>query len=497
MSLDPELCYQAFRSRDRRFEGRFVAAVTSTGIYCRPGCPARLPRRAHLRFYACAAAAESAGFRPCLRCRPDAAPGAPPPPGTAATVRRALRLIAEGGLDGMGLEALAARLGVTSRHLRRLFHQHLGASPQAVAQTHRAHFARRLVEETALPMTQVALGAGFSSLRRFNDAFRKAFRRPPSAFRAERPAPAARRGIELRIPTREPFDWAGTLAFLRARAVPGVESVDDSAYRRGFRLEGGHGDGAGVRGALEVTRAPGERALRVRLSVPEPRELLAVVGRVARLFDVETDARAIATHLGRDPLLAPALRRAPGLRVPGAWDPFELMVRAMLGQQVTVAGARTLAGRLAEAHGEALSVPGYPGLNRLFPTPAALARADLTRVGLPAARARALRALAARVADGSLRLEALGNLESAVKRLSALPGVGEWTAQYVAMRALGEPDAFPAGDLGIRRALGRAGRAPTPREIRERAERWRPWRAYAAMALWRQPLTVRSKETQS
>jgi AraC family transcriptional regulator of adaptative response / DNA-3-methyladenine glycosylase II len=490
MNLDPEVCYRAFRSRDRRFEGRFVAAVTSTGIYCRPGCPARLPRRAHLRFYTCAAAAEENGFRACLRCRPDSVASSPGGPGTVATVRRALRLITQDSPTGEGLERLSERLGVTSRHLRRLFHEHLGASPRAIAHTHRMHFARRLIEETGLPMTQVALGAGFASIRRFNDAFLKLFRRAPRSFRHAGPRAAGLReaapqAIELRVPTREPFDWTGTLAFLRVRAVPGVESADGSTYRRTFRADAGPGERGTICGILEVSRRPAERALRIRLRMPRPCGLLALAERVTRLFDAEADSALIASHLAEDPGLAPVLRRVPGLRVPGAWDPFELSVRAILGQQVTVAGARTLAGRLVQALGEPLADTACPELTHLFPTPAALARADLTRIGLTGARASALRSFAAGVAGGSVCLETLGDLDAAVARLTELPGIGEWTAQYIAMRALGEPDAFPAGDLGVRKALARSGRIPVAREVRDRAERWRPWRAYAVMALWR------------
>lgn len=397
-------------------------------------------------------------------------------------MRRGLRLIAEGGLDGQDVEHLAARLGVTSRHVRRLFQQHLGASPQAIAHTRRVHFARRLIDETELPMTEVALGAGFSSLRRFNHAIRDTFRRAPRELRRGRGRHPAPGSIELRVPVREPFD-DGVFAFLAARAVPGVEAAAGDEYRRSFEVR--TPSGAGARGTFAVAWTRGEPALRVRVFMREPRELISIVDRVARMFDANADATAIAAHLGRDPVLAPTLRKIPGLRLPGAWDPFELAVRAILGQQVTVAGARTLAGRLALAFGEPLNAQARDEITHLFPTPEALARADLARIGLPAARASALRSFARAVVDGTLSLDPPDDLESAVSRLTALPGIGDWTAHYIAMRGFGEPDAFPAGDLGVRRALAGNGRLPSVKEVEARAEPWRPWRAYAVMALWR------------
>ena len=490
--LDDDICYRAFTSRDRRFDGRFVTAVLTTGIYCRPGCPARRPARRNVRFFACPAAAESAGFRPCLRCRPEAAPGSPAWSGTSATVARALRLIDEGALDESGVEGLAARLGVTGRWLRRLFAGQLGAAPLAVARTRRVHFARRLLDETRLSVADVALASGFGSARRLHDAIRATFRRAPRelrrgtagggrAARAGEAPPAAGpdpRGeaLELRLPARPPFDAAPLLGFFAARALPGVEEVAGGVYRRSVRL----GDESGV---LEIRAVPGEAGVRVRWPASSSRTLLALTSRAGRLFDLEADAATIRAHLRRDPALAYAIPPA-GIRVPGAWDPFELGVRALLGQQVSVAAARTLAGRLVRLCGEPL--PGGPrgSLTHLFPAPAAVAGADLERIGLTRARAASLRAFATAVASGELDLTVAVGLDEQVARLTALPGIGEWTAHYVAMRALGDPDAFPAGDLGLRRALARGGRMPTPREVAARAERWRPWRAYAAIALW-------------
>ena len=494
--LDDDICYRAFTSRDRRFDGRFVTAVLTTGIYCRPGSPARRPARRNVRFFACPAAAESAGFRPCLRCRPETAPGSPAWSGTSATVARALRLIDEGALDASGVEGLAARLGVTGRWLRRLFAEQLGAAPLTVARTRRVHFARRLLDETDLPVAEVALASGFGSARRLHDAVRATFRRtprelrrPPAERRAggaaaarSRAAPAGTRlapegdALELRLPARPPFDAGPLLRFFAARALPGVEHVADGVYRRSVRL----GDESGV---VEIRAVPDEAGVRVLWPASSSRSLLALTDRAGRLFDLGADTATIRAHLRRDPVLAPAIPTA-GIRVPGAWDPFELGVRALLGQQVSVAAARTLAARLVRLCGTPL--PGGPlgTLTHLFPGPTAVADADLSRVGLPRARATALQTFAAAIARGEIDLTVAASLDEQVARLTALPGIGEWTAHYIAMRALGDPDAFPAGDLGLRRALARGGRLPAPRELAARAERWRPWRAYAVIALW-------------
>ncbi len=481
MALDPAACYRAFAARDRRFEGRFVTAVVTTGIYCRPGCPAPLPRRANVRFFRCPAAAEEAGFRPCLRCRPDASPGSPAWLGTSATVARALRLIGEGDLDERGVDALAGRLGIGARHLRRLFTEQLGASPVAIARTRRVHFARRLIDETDLPITAIAHASGFASVRRFNAAMRQTFRRPPRALRRERarhPLPGA--GILLKVPYRPPLDWPGMLAFLAPRAVPGVEHVADGVYRRTLALHG-------ARGVMAARPLPGATVLALELHLDGPRDLIAIVDRVGRMFDLGADTTAIARHLRRDSRLANALRGRRGVRVPGAWDPFELAVRAVLGQQVSVRAATTLAARVAEHFGEPLGDSSHPGLQRLFPDATRLAEAPLERVGLTRARAATVRALAAAVRDGALALGVPATLDDAVERLMALPGIGAWTAHYIAMRALGEPDAFPSGDLGLRHALARGGEAPDAAAVAARAERWRPWRAYAVMALWTEP----------
>jgi AraC family transcriptional regulator, regulatory protein of adaptative response / DNA-3-methyladenine glycosylase II len=443
MQLDADTCYRALRSRDRRFEGRFYVGVVTTGVYCRPGCPAPAARRENVRFYACAAAAEADGFRACFRCRPDAAPGTPAWFGTSATVSRALRLISEGALDGDDAEALASRLGVGTRHLRRLFAQHLGASPAAVAQTRRLHFARKLLEETELPIAQVAMAAGFGSVRRFNAAMRATFDRAPRDLRGDHAAKSGE--LVLRLPYRKPFDWEGLLAFLGPRAIAGVEEVQGGVYRRGD---------------VEVTNDDG--FLRLRLLAPA-KNLFDVVERVRRLFDLRADPQIIGEHLSRDPLLAKRIKKHPGVRVPGAWDPFEMAVRAVLGQQISVERATILAGQLAAKFGL---------------TPEALVDANIN--GMPAARAETLRGLARAALEGKLVLDGSRSLEDTVENLKTIPGVGDWTAHYIAMRAASEPDAFPAGDLGLRKAY-------PGDDLAARAESWRPWRAYAAMLLWREP----------
>jgi AraC family transcriptional regulator of adaptative response / DNA-3-methyladenine glycosylase II len=480
MLLDFDACYRALQSRDARFDGKFFVGVVTTGIYCRPVCPARTPLAKNVRFFACAAAAEAAGFRPCKRCRPETSPGTPAWLGTSATVSRALRLIAAGDLDGDGVEGLAGRLGVGARQLRRLFAEHLGTSPMAVVQTQRVHFARRLIDETDLPIIKVAFHAGFASVRQFNAAIRTAYGKPPRELRRSvraRAAPPPGGGLLLRLPFRPPFDWASVVGFLRERAIPGVEAADERSYRRTFAS-------GGAAGVLEVSPAPGKPYLTLRLQAAPPRELMAVVERVRRIFDLGADPLPIGGQLAADPWLGPAVAKSPGLRVPGAWDGFELAVRAILGQQVTVRAASALAGKLVRMLGTPLLDGGTGELTHLFPAPAVLARADLSGLGVPRLRAEAVRSLAAAVCAGELALDASGGLDEVVERLGRIPGIGPWTAQYIAMRALREPDAFPAADLGLRRAAATNGRPLTAAQLVRLAEAWRPWRAYAAMYLW-------------
>lgn len=463
--LDSDVCYRALLTRDARFDGQFFTAVKTTRVFCRPVCPARTPHHANCVFYASAAAALEAGFRPCLRCRPEVSPDLPAWLGTSSTVSRALRLINEGALDDGNVESLAERTGVGERHLRRLFEEHLGASPVAVAQTRRLLFAKRLLRETNLPLTEVAMAAGFGSLRRFNDLFRKTYARAPRELRKAGGGAAPGAGIRLHLPYQPPYDWPGVVGFLSRRAIPGVERVTADSYARTIRL-------GGEAGRISVSPADGgDPALVASIELPSMAGLRAVIERLHRVFDLRVAPEAIARQLG-DCGVA-------GVRIPGAWDPFELTVRAILGQQVSVAAATTMAGRIVERWGaDASGLTGAPF--RLFPEPALLARVPVASIGLPAARARAIEELAREVAEGRLDFERLGSLEEAVRRLCALRGVGEWTAQYVAMRALGEPDAFPAGDLVLRKAAAVA----TDKALLQLAEAWRPWRAYAAFSLW-------------
>jgi len=479
VQLDPDACYRAARARDARFDGRFFVAVRTTGIYCRPICPAPTPRRENCLFVPCAAAAQEAGFRPCLRCRPESAPGTPAWLGSGATVSRALRLIEAGALDAAGVDTLAARLGVGDRHLRRLFAAHLGASPHAVAATRRAHVAKQLIDQTSLPMAEIAFAAGFASVRRFNDAIRTAFGRPPRALRRAasggRSAPGS--PLELRLAYRPPYAWDDLLRFLAARAIPGVECVAQGVYRRSFR------QGQAV-GWLEVGALAGSNQLLARIQVAGALRWIDLAPRLRALLDLGAAPDEIAAGLRDDAVLGRALRAAPGVRVPGAIDGFELAVRAILGQQVSVAAATTLAGRLVAQLGARLPDACLPAERSAhpsheFPSAEQVACADVAAIGLPFARAEAIRALARAVAERRLSLEPGADPESTRAGLLALPGVGAWTAAYVAMRALREPDAFPSGDLGLRRALG-----VDARELERRAEAWRPWRAYAAMLLW-------------
>lgn len=481
---DREICYRALQTRDARFDGLLFVGVASTGIYCRPVCPARTPQFRYCRFFGSAAAAQAAGFRPCLRCRPETAPDLASWRGTSNTVSRALALIADGALncDDANVATLSERLGIGERQLRRLFLKHLGASPVAVAQTRRVLFAKQLIHETQMSMTQVALAAGFGSVRRFNEVFRDLFRRPPSELRRAGSARGmpSEAGVTLRLRYRPPYDWTSMLAYLEARAIPGIEAVQNETYHRTVEI-------GGSSGSVRVVHLPKRQSLGVTIRFPNIRSLPAIVTRVRRLFDVGADIEVIDEHLCRDPLLAPLIAKRPGLRAPGGWDGFELAVRAILGQQVSVASARRLAGQLVARHGKRLPV-GYadhPGLSHVFPAAETLAAARSIGLGMPAARQRSLKALAeAAVADPNL-FRPFGTIEEAIARFRSIRGVGEWTAQYIALRALREMDAFPASDVGLLRGARLLdGGEPSPRSLIIRAESWRPWRAYAAQHLW-------------
>jgi AraC family transcriptional regulator of adaptative response / DNA-3-methyladenine glycosylase II len=479
MDMDRMACYRAISTRDARFDGRLFVGVKTTGIYCRPICPARTPKFDNVSFYASAAAAQEAGFRPCLRCRPEISPELAFWRGTSNTVSRALALIESGGLDDDDVEGLASRLGVGGRQLRRLFRQHVGASPIAVAQTRRVLLAKQLIHETSLPMAEVALASGFNSVRRFNETFRDLFGRPPAALRRTRGKTRREAGaLSVRLAYRPPYDWDAMLSFLSIRAIPGIEIVSGDGYRRTIAI----GKNSGV---ISVEPADKNR-IDVRVRFPDMAALPSIIARVRRVFDLAADPDTIGAHLALDPALAPLVKARPGLRVPGAWDGFELAVRAIFGQQITVAAATRLLGRLVQAFGDPLPLAmREEGLSHLFPSAARVARADLATLGMPAARARSATSLAQTLSADPAIFSRGASLEDALLKLRSLPGIGEWTAQYIAMRELREPDAFPAADIGLLRAMTDSdGRRPSPSELLSRSQRWRPWRAYAALHLW-------------
>jgi AraC family transcriptional regulator of adaptative response / DNA-3-methyladenine glycosylase II len=473
---DPERCYRALRSRDARFDGVFFVGVTSTGIYCRPSCPAVTPKRENVRFYPTAAAAQGAGFRACRRCRPDATPGSPEWDLRADLVGRAMRLIADGVVDREGVSGLARRLGYSERQVNRQLTAEVGAGPIALARAQRAQTARLLIETTALPFAEVAFASGFASIRQFNDTVRAVFARTPTELRRHRAVTSvsAPGTISVRLAVRAPFDGAGLVEFLSARAVPGVEAVEGLTYRRTLGLA--HGTGT-------VELVPAASHVQATLRLDDLRDLAAAVARARRLLDLDADPEAVAEQLGADDLLGPVVAKDPGRRVPGATDGFELAVRAILGQQVSVAGAATLAGRLVAAVGRPLATPDR-GLTHVFADPGEVADAPDAALAVPARRRDSVRAMAVAVAEGRLDLAPGSDRDETRRHLEELPGVGPWTASYVSMRALGDPDVFLSTDLGVRRALEAMGAWDGPGEAARVAERWSPWRSYALMHLW-------------
>jgi AraC family transcriptional regulator, regulatory protein of adaptative response / DNA-3-methyladenine glycosylase II len=481
MTSDPVALYNAFVSRDPRFDGVFYVGVTSTGIYCRPVCTARTPRAANCRFFASAEAAEKARFRPCLRCRPELAPGNAPVDDSRRIAALVAQRIDEGMLDdGAGLEAVAAKFGWSSRQIRRMVQKELGVSPIELVLTRRLLLAKQLLTETTLPVAQVAFASGFSSLRRFDDAFGGRYGMPPSRFRrATDDAAAVAESTDtftLRLSYRPPFDWAGLLRFLGARTLKGVESVRDGEYLRTISL----GDHAGW---IRVTDVPAKRSVAVELTHSLTPVLPALLGRLRHLFDLAARPDLIAAHLADSELLAAPVSENPGLRVPGAFDGFELAMRAILGQQVTVKGATTIAGRVVAAFGEPIATP-HRDLHRLSPTPeriAALQVEELASLGIVRTRAESVIALAREIAAGRLVLDAGADPARTMERLVALPGIGAWTAHYVAMRALRWPDAFPKEDVALRKRLG----GVTAARAEALSQEWRPWRSYATLYLWR------------
>ncbi|CAN5652449.1 AlkA N-terminal domain-containing protein [soil metagenome] len=485
---DFERCYGAVRSRDRRFDGWFFIAVTSTGIYCRPSCPAMTPKRSNIVFHPTAASAQRAGFRACKRCRPDASPGSPEWDRRADLVGRAMRLIADGVVDREGVAGLAARLAYSERHLHRQLVAELGAGPIALARAQRAQTARILIETTALGFADIAFAAGFASVRQFNDTVRQIFATTPTALRtpAARRAPATSPGsLSLRLPYRAPFDGRGLLGFLRSEGVPGVEHIEGTIYRRSLDLP--HGP-AVVQLDLG-DRAPSAKKrsdtdfVPCELRLTDLRDLASAVARCRRLLDLDADPTAVDAHLGADPDLAPLMASRPGTRILGTVDGTELALRAVLGQQISVAGARTLTARLVAALGTPLAHPDGT-LTHLFPRPEAIAAADPSTIPLTAARTRALQGLAGALASGEVRVDPGADREQTERRLLALPGIGPWTVAVIALHGLGDPDAFLPTDLIVRRGTERLGLPSDPVALTARAERWRPWRGYAVMALW-------------
>ncbi len=481
MQQQHKIYERARLARDPRFDGQFYIGVITTGIYCRPICPANSPKSENIRFYPSAAAAGEAGFRPCLRCRPECAPGSPAWSGTSTTVRRGLRLIANGALDNGGVENLADRLGVTSRHLRRLFTQHIGASPLAVAHTQRLHFAKRLIDETTLPLNHIVIAAGFGSTRRFNDTFKNTYGRSPRDLRkigqrddAYRPEAT----LSVRLPYRQPFAWNALLDFFRHRVTPGVEAVDGDCYRRTLLVDNKHA-------VVELRPSEKGNYLSLTLHGVSTTSLFETIQRARDVFDLDAPVAEIASVLSTDPVLKQVLKAHPGIRVPGAWDGFELTIRAILGQQISVKAATTLAGRIANRYGERLDhqSSGESGLSYLFPTAQRLARARFNDIGLVGSRAATLRRVASACVKGELQFDTAQDPQEFCTTLKSIKGIGDWTAQYVAMRALKNPDAFPASDLGLIKALKYPEKV-TPTELSRHAERWRPWRAYAALLLW-------------
>ena len=468
--MKPESLYKALTSRDRRFDGRVFFGVKSTGIYCRPICPAKTPLAKNVEFFPTAAAAEQSGYRACMRCRPETSPGTPAWSGSLASVSRALRRISAGAIQEKGVTGLAEELGMSERHLSRLFAEHLGAPPHAIDLVRRLDLARQMVDNSDLSITEIAIATGFDSIRRFNDAFLKRFARSPSALRKAQTVEGSEGMLTWRLAYRPPFAGDSLFSFLAKRALTGVEAGDAKTYRRTVRLKGGPT-------ILVIRHLPERHAVEVSVPSGHLVDLLDVSRRVRCLLDLDADPMAIVAQWKGDPILAAELKRAPGLRVPGCWDGFELAVRAIVGQQVSVEGARTVTSRLVERFGEPVSIPAWPELNKLFPTPAAFASAGGTGWGMPEARAQTIRTLAAAVARGEISLEPDADPIRVREQLVALPGIGPWTAEYVAMRALRDPDAFPFSDLVVKREVKALG-------AKVDLESWRPWRAYAVIYLW-------------
>jgi len=462
MSLDLHVCSQARLARDARFDGRFFIGVRTTRIYCRPICPVRSVKEENVRYFQTAAAATEAGYRACLRCRPESAPGTPAWSGTSATVARALRLISEGALEDESVEKLAARLGIGGRQLRRLFARHLGASPTAIMKTRRLHFAKKLIDETNLPFNDIAIAAGFGSVRRFNSEFRNTYNRTPTQIRKLSPAGSLLSSnqylFDLRF--RPPFQWEALLEFLAKKAIPGVETIQSNCYQRTIAIDN-------CAGTVSVSLKPAHPALQVHVSFTEPCLLFQIVGRLRRMFDLDVDVREVDSHLSQDSLLARRIKAMAGLRVPGAWDGYELALHTIISQHTSITETRVLIGRIVRDFGKRISNT-FP-LTHLFPRPEALTDANLGQLGFTVACAESIRSLTHKVMANRISFSGSQDPNEFRARLREVTGLDQWSIEYIAMRALSDPDAFPATNRG---------------PLMRRAEGWRPWRAYAAMYLW-------------
>ncbi len=481
--LDSDRYEDARQTRDARFDGRFFVGVLTTGIYCRPVCPVRVPKKENVNLYKSAAAAAAAGFRPCLRCRPESSPGTPAWSGTSWKVSRTLQLIDQGFLDDHSVDELAQQISVGPRQLTRLFQQHLGASPVEVAQTRRLHFAKKLLDETKMPLVDICFAAGFGSVRRFNAVFNATYGRSPKQLRYKAQIKTgagkdlAAPGITLRLYYRPPFDWCALLAFLQYRAIPGVEHVTPTSYARTIRLDGKTGD-------FEVRFLEQGNALDVQINFPDSRLLYHIIDRVRSLFDLRADSAQIDEFLARDALMKVIVQQFPGSRVPGCWDGFEVAVRAILGQQVTVKAASTLVARIAARYGQPYHC-GNPALTHVFPDANTLASAAMDNLGIVGQRIAAINAVADGVSRGRLPIHSATETTEFVREICKIKGIGEWTADYISMRALSDPNAFPHSDLILRRAAAPPGSELTAKQLLLRAEVWQPWRAYAVILLWR------------
>lgn len=488
MVLNSEDFEHARQIRDARFDGRFFIGVVTTGIYCRPICPVRIPKKENIQLYQSAAAAAAAGFRPCLRCRPESSPGTPAWSGTSYKVSRALQLIEQGFLDNSSIDELATQLNIGSRQLGRLFQQHLGASPIEVAQTRRLHFAKKLIDETSLPFAKICFAAGYGSVRRFNHVFHKTYKRSPKEIRKKQNKNIVEydssvqnnlkhsNSIEMSLSYRPPFNWGLMLDFFALRAINGVEVVTENSYARTIVIDGLVGD-------LSVVFFEASNQLKIKINFPNTKYLYHIVEKIRSMFDLRADSAQIEKSLSSDAFLAPIVKAFSGVRVPGCWDGFEIAVRAILGQQVSVKAASTLAARIVECYGEVYECT-HSGLTRIFPSPSILAAADFKGMGIVKQRISAIRQVSKQIVDGELHIDCSIETEDFEKKICSIKGIGPWTAQYIELRALHDPNAFPAADLILRRAVAPSEKAITANQLLTRSEAWQPWRAYTVILLW-------------